>query len=180
MKISKLIKAAKADLKLLEEEFNELVAKTTDKKRSSIEKKIKMDLSMLEDTHLKELYNKRKDRKYASIVIEMYAIIEQLMLNIYEKSKGEEFGKSSNTNSQNTIKLIEESLAIKVGDKKSTKLLALLRNKIVHDKFSLKYARKQVKKKISDGIADTNSEQIKELFKSSRNYIKLIKLNTKA
>ncbi|KAA9029447.1 hypothetical protein [Niallia endozanthoxylica] len=174
MNISQLKNIAIAELIELEEDYVELVKSTKKRKKSKLEKEYGVEFLSISTLFKKEISKKRKDRKFASIVVEMYAIIEQLMLNIYVHLEGKEFDKdkieSDSHKSKNTIVLIEKELDKVIKTDNVLKVFAQLRNKIVHKQYSLQYARSVV-----NGSASKNKKQIEELFILSRRYIDSIK-----
>ena len=89
----------------------------------------------------KKIDSLRKDRKYAAFIVEIYAIIEQALDDLHEKFYKENFSKPDDKNK--AIEL-EKALCNKVNFSTTLKNLDLIRirNKIVHEKFSVKETKR--------------------------------------
>ncbi|RHW39540.1 nucleoside-diphosphate sugar epimerase [Lysinibacillus yapensis] len=161
-KIKKLKNHAIADLHLVEIEYQQIVEKTFQVPDSYNWEEL------LNETELKGLYKVRKDRKYAALTVELYAIIEQLLKDIYHAFYDAAYIQTPDVN---VILDLEGKLSSHVTFKNNTKLLADLRSIIVHEDFSLKKARKK------ENIDTNNRNLFKRLLKDVENYIKNIKLN---
>lgn len=161
--IKKLKDYACADLCLIEKEFHQIVKKTSEKSGTY------KWMELLSDYELEEFYGRRKDRKYATLTVELYALIEQLLKDIYKVICK---GKYRNTSDVNVILDLEEKLGNYLTFKNNTKVLADLRSFIVHEEFSLKAARK------SDriNIKKKNRLLFKQLMKDVELYIENIEL----
>ncbi|QCR33098.1 nucleoside-diphosphate sugar epimerase [Lysinibacillus sp. SGAir0095] len=161
--IKKLIDHALADLYLVEKEFHQIVKQTSNKSGTF------KWVELLSDYELEELYGRRKDRKYASLTVELYALIEQLLKDIYKVIFD---GKYRNTSDVNVILDLEEKMSDFLNFKNNTKILADLRSFIVHEDFSLKTARKNERIKITK----KNRILFKQLLKDVEIYIENIKI----
>lgn len=142
----KILNIAKMELSHLEKDFKHVVKNTRKKKNSSFARKYGIDddfLKSLDELERKEIDNLRKDRKYASFIVEIYAIVEQTLDDLYEKFYKEEFLKPDDKNK--AIEL-EKALSDKLHFGTSLKSLNLIRirNKIVHEKFSVKETKKSL------------------------------------
>lgn len=160
-KIRKLKCEALYEVNLISMEYEQIIEKTKKEEKSSIFE----GLEWISDEDLKDLYIKRKDRKYAALTIELYALVEQLLKDIYsECNDGKEYKKEDNVN---TILDLQEKLKdyIEFDKNTNTKLLADLRNYIIHDTFSLKHARKKW------GIKKKNKELFHSLLDTVKKYI---------
>ncbi|MEK4081074.1 nucleoside-diphosphate sugar epimerase [Solibacillus sp. FSL W7-1472] len=159
--IKKLKDHAFADLCLIEKEFQQIVKNTSNKAGTF------KWLELLSDYELEEFYGRRRDRKYATLTVELYSLIEQLLKDIYKVI----FKRKYRNKSDNNIILdLEEQLGDNLIFKNNTKLLANLRSCIVHEEFSLKAARKKI------NIKKKNRILFKQLMKDVDLYIENIKL----
>ncbi|MFT8312586.1 MAG: hypothetical protein ABF629_15630 [Sporolactobacillus sp.] len=135
-KVISLQKDTLIEVKLLALEFEQIINLGSKKKRDSIF----MDYSK---ENLSELYIKRKNRKYAGLTVELYAIVEQFLKDLYSIfNDGKEYEKDSRN--INTILDLEGKIKGYVKFDNHTKQLCDLRNVIVHHAFSFKQAKKRV------------------------------------
>ncbi|MDN4494321.1 nucleoside-diphosphate sugar epimerase [Ureibacillus aquaedulcis] len=162
-KIKRLKDQAIANLHLVEIEYKQIV------KKSSQEPDSFNWGELLNDAELKGLYKVRKDRKYASLTVELYAIIEQLLKDIYHTFYDNQYVQTPEVN---IILDLEEKLGHRVNFKNNTKTLADLRSIIIHEDFSLKKARK------SANIDTNNRNLFKQLLKDAESYIKNIEITS--
>ncbi len=161
--IKKLKDYACADLCLIEKEFQQIVKNTSNKSGTF------KWMALLSDYELEEFYGRHKDRKYAALTVELYALIEQLLKDIYKaicKSK------YRNTSDVNVILDLEKKMGDYLTFKNNTKVLADLRSFIVHEEFSLKAARKSER----INIKKKNRILFKQLMKDVELYIENIAL----
>lgn len=161
--IKKLKDHAFADLCLIEKEFYQIVKKTSDKSGTY------KWMELLNDYELKEFYGRRKDRKYATLTVELYALIEQLLKDTYKMIFKNKY---RNTSDINVILDLEGKLDDYLTFKNNTKVLADLRSFIVHEEFSLKAARKSER----INIKKKNRILFKQLMKDVELYIENIEL----
>lgn len=80
------------------------------------------------------LFEERKDRKYAAFTVELCAIVEQLLKDIYEQIQSKPFLKYE----------LERSLCSHLIINRKGSNLTAIRNYIVHDTFSMKRAIKMM------------------------------------
>lgn len=158
-KIKKLKDHAFANLYLIEVEYKQIVKKTSQEPDSCSWGEL------INDAGLKGLYKIRKDRKYASLTVELYAVIEQLLKDIYHTFYD---GPYVQTQDVNVILDLENKLSHQLKFENNTKMLADLRSMIIHEEFSLKKARKK------ENINLNNRKLFKQLLKDVENYIKKI------
>ena len=159
--IKKLKDYAFADLYLIEKEFQQIVKNTSNKSGTF------KWMELLSNYELDEFYGRHRDRKYATLTVELYSLIEQLLKDIYKVIfKGKYRNKSDN----NIILDLEEKMGDYLITKNNTKLLASLRSCIVHEEFSLKSARKKI------NIKKKNRILFKQLMKDVELYIENIEL----
>ncbi|WP_431809164.1 hypothetical protein [Brevibacillus agri] len=113
---------------------------------------------------IRELYMERKDRKYASLVVELYALVEQTLKDFYATLKKEEYEKERN---KNVIVDLESKLSEQLNFKNvdGFRKFTEIRNYIIHDAFSLKKARK------NNEINMKSSELFLSLLEVCRGYI---------
>ncbi|ASA24292.1 hypothetical protein [Paenibacillus donghaensis] len=139
-KISRLQRAALAEVELLKHEFELIVEHT--RKQKSISLFDEIDFVDFTDSDIKDIFTKRKDRKYASLTVELYAITEQMLKEMYECLHSDPYSKS---NDNNIIKDLEDVLKSRlvINEKGSLKKLSMLRNYIIHHNFSMKKAREE-------------------------------------
>lgn len=161
--VDRLKLTALYELGLMREEYEQIVENT---KKASNNSRFK-DIDWLFD---KELYQKRKDRKYAALTVELCALVEQLLKDIYSLFIESEYKKKDEKN--NIIIDLKEQLEDYIVVEKDIKLLSDLRNYIVHNIFSLKKARKS--EKISD--QRKNKELFIFLLNSVEEYINHIEV----
>lgn len=164
-KLNKIKEETLYELELIKEEYENLLEKT--RKKSKLEKA----LNYLNNEDLEQLYIKRKDKKYAALTVELYALLEQLLKKLHELFKKEEFKFNSKEN-KNIILCLEEKLKDDLKFKNNTKELADLRKYIIHTEFSLKKARKSIG---NNNLK--NKEQFNTLLKNTKEYINIIKIN---
>ncbi|MEK5331573.1 nucleoside-diphosphate sugar epimerase [Lysinibacillus sp. FSL W8-0992] len=157
--IKKLSTDALEDLKLLNEEFEQIKSKGNKKKNRKLE-----EMGFIGDYELESLYEKRKDRKYAALTVELYALVEQLLKDIYKVVKPGD--KYKNSSKKNVILDLEEKLKGNFTFENNTQLLANLRSHVVHVDFSLKKARL-----IFDKSSKSNKKLFKKLLNEVENYI---------
>ncbi|WP_235863349.1 nucleoside-diphosphate sugar epimerase [Ureibacillus sinduriensis] len=159
--IKKLKDHAIADLCLIEKEFQQIVKNTSNKSGTF------KWVELLSDYELEEFYGRRKDRKYATLTVELYALIEQLLKDIYKVIFESKYRNKSDVN---VILDLEEKLGEFLGFKNNTKVLADIRSYIVHEEFSLKTARKSER----INIKKKNRVLFKQLMKDVELYIENI------
>ncbi|MFG3612363.1 nucleoside-diphosphate sugar epimerase [Rummeliibacillus stabekisii] len=163
-KLESLKDIAIFEITLLEEEFN-LILDANKKKKP---KGKFTDYVFLNDTDkYKMLYEKRKDRKYASITVEIYSIIEQLLKDIHQVYLIKPFQKN---HKKNILLDLQEKLGGHLNFiSNKTYNLAMIRNYIVHENFSFKKAR------IDKDLEGKSKEVLSGLFKEALEFIKNIK-----
>ena len=161
--IKKLKDYACADLYLIEKEFQQIVKNTSSKSGAF------KWMELLSDYELEEFYGRRKDRKYATLTVELYSLIEQLLKDIYKVIFKKKY---RNTSDSNVILDLEEKLGDYLTFKNNTKVLANLRSCIVHEEFSLKAAKKNNR----INIKKKNRILFKRLMKDVELYIENIEL----
>lgn len=162
----RLQNAALFELNLLKQEFDLLVENTQKAEEPS---KLFEGLNFsFNNNEMTELLEERKDRKYAAFTIELYAIVEQLLKDIYEKIHSKPFVKQQD---KNVIYELEKSLVshLTLTGKGSLKNIAGVRNFIIHDTFSMKKARKD--KKITENYKRNTQKNIPD--KSKKLYLDL-------
>jgi len=159
--IKKLKDHAFADLCLIEKEFQQIVKNTSN--QSGAFKWV----DLLSDYELEEFYGRRRDRKYATLTVELYSLTEQLLKDIYKVYFKHKY---KNKSDMNIILDLERKLGDHLTFKNNTKLLANLRSCIVHEEFSLKSARKRI------NIKKKNRILFKQLMKDVDLYIENIAL----
>ncbi|WP_313150258.1 nucleoside-diphosphate sugar epimerase [Lysinibacillus capsici] len=162
--IKELKKVALVDLNLLKKEFEQIKLKASKKKNRELE-----ELGLLGDYELEDLYVKRKDRKYASLTVELYALVEQLLKDIYKVINPND--NYRNHSKENIIIDLEKKLGGKMKFDNNTQLLANLRSHIVHEEFSFKQAKIKYKED-----SNSNKELFKNLLKDVEHYIRKIKI----
>lgn len=162
-KINRLKSHALADLRLVEMEYKQILKKTSGEPETYNWK------DLINDTDLKGLYKVRKDRKYASLTVELYAIIEQLLKDIYDAIYDNAYVQTPEVN---VILDLEKKMSRHLHFDNNTKLLADLRSHIVHEDFSLKKARKDEK----INITLSNKNLFKRLLQDVEGYIKNIEV----
>lgn len=141
-KFERLQRAALVEVELLKQEFDILVEHTRKQTSDdSDELYVGIDFLSLSQDDIKELFGKRKDRKYASLTVELYAIVEQFLKDVYEDIHSKPFVRSKNKNVIYELEISLGSLLI-IKCKKSLMGLTTIRNYIVHNTFSMKRARK--------------------------------------
>ena len=159
--IKKLKDHAFADLCLIEKEFQQIVKNTSNKSGAF------KWVELLSDYELEEFYGRRRDRKYATLTVELYSLTEQLLKDIYKVYFNHKYKNKSDIN---IILDLERKLGDHLTFKNNTKLLANLRSCIVHEEFSLKSARKKI------NIKKKNRILFKQLMKDVDLYIENIEL----
>lgn len=159
--IKKLKDHAFADFCLIEKEFQQIVKNTSNKSGTF------KWVELLSDYELEEFYGRRRDRKYATLTVELYSLIEQLLKDIYKVYFKHKYENKSDIN---IILDLEKKLGDYLTFKNNTKLLANLRSCIVHEEFSLKSARKKM------NIKKKNRILFKQLMKDVDLYIENIEL----
>lgn len=159
--IKKLKDHAFADLCLIEKEFQQIVKNTSN--QSGAFKWV----DLLSDYELEEFYGRRRDRKYATLTVELYSLTEQLLKDIFKVYFKHKY---KNKSDMNIILDLERKLGDHLTFKNNTKLLANLRSCIVHEEFSLKSARKRI------NIKKKNRILFKQLMKDVDLYIENIAL----
>lgn len=162
--IKELKKVALVDLNLLKKEFEQIKLKASKKKNRELD-----ELGLLGDYELEDLYVKRKDRKYASLTVELYALVEQLLKDIYKVINPND--NYRNHSKENIIIDLEKKLGGKMKFDNNTQLLANLRSHIVHEEFSFKQAKIKYKED-----SNSNKELFKNLLKDVEHYIRKIKI----
>ncbi len=159
--MKKLQDQALANLYMVGLEHKQLVRKTS-QERGSFDWE-----ELLSDYELEGLYKVRKDRRYASLTVELYAIIEQLLKDIYSVIYDAVYVQTPDVN---VILDLEKKLNDYLKFDNNTKLLADLRSFIIHEDFSLKKARKSE----NINITSNNKNLFKRLLKDAEGYIKNI------
>ncbi|WP_340012236.1 hypothetical protein MHI32_09595 [Paenibacillus sp. FSL H7-0690] len=113
------------------------------------------------------LFEERKDRKYAAFTVELCAIVEQLLKDIYEQIQSKPFLKYE----------LERSLCSHLIINRKGSNLTAIRNYIVHDTFSMKRARKndgvirKYKNNSEKDIPDKSKKLYSELHENVVDYI---------
>lgn len=165
-KIKKEEKVALAELELLYEEFNEI--KEAIKHLKKHDKHFDCFQSLPEEKQ-EELYSRRKDRKYASIIVELYAIVEEFYQKVYSIVYDEEGYKKQTE--QDAITDICEQLEHKISLHHNTETLTHLRNYMIQKEFSFKSARTAYEEELE--AFRKNKDAIKYLFEQAREAIKI-------
>lgn len=161
MGIKKIKRKAQAEMILLREEYEQIIKFTMKEKPGSL-----LEGLSLGSIDLKDLYEERKPRKYAALVIELYAIVEQSLKDIYKNQFNKEYQKEF-LNKKNIIHDLEIKLSdvLSIPKRGSLKTLSDLRNYIVHQEFSLKSARQSLE------IKEKNRELFDSLITNAEDYI---------
>lgn len=184
-KFNKIINNAKAKIELIKTDF-EAVSSTVKSEKTKKKKEKKrtknnsifadMDfLRIFSESEIEELTLARKDEKYASLVIELYAVIEQTVKKLYffferEVTKREFRQKQKDAGEKNIILFVEEALKEYIDVENNTKLLNDIRSFVVHDEFSFKKAKKK-----HSTVAKSN-KLIEQLLNEANDYINSIKM----
>lgn len=158
-KIARLQNAALVEIELLKQEF-EMIVKHTRKQEPSILYE-GIELFDFSEDDIRELFEKRKDRKYAALTMELYAIAEQMLKDMYESIHSVIYKKrKANNVIQDLEDVLKSHLVIK--NKGTLKKLAMLRNYIVHNTFSMKKARreKEIDMKSKDLYSELHQEVV--------------------
>lgn len=148
--MEQLKKMAIADLYYLKEDFDYFVNSTRKYKKSPLEKKYGLNFQELflsfNDMEQKSINNKRKDRKYAGFIVELYAIVEQLLDKLYFYYYERKF-KYTRESKENKSILLQQALKGKLDFEHEIQESELInaRNIIIHEDFSAKYTRAQLK-----------------------------------
>lgn len=163
-KVEELKSIALNELELMQEEYEQIVENNKKQPKNS-----RFKIDFFDESVTKELYLKRKDRKYAALTVELYALLEQLLKDIntvyYPESN------YRNITGENIITDLEQKIDSFIKVKNNTKLLAVLRNRIVHHSFSLKQARKNDKVR----SICRNDMPIKDKYKNKELFAALLK-----
>lgn len=163
-KVEKLIRETLYEVELINIEFKQIIDKTKKQGKNKLR-----GFELISDNDLVDIYTKRKDRKYAALIIELYALVEQLLKDSYSiLLDRKEYKKEEDLN---IIVDLQEKLkdSIQFDSSFNTKQLADLRNYIIHDTFSLKQARKSL------GIYSKNNKALlKKLLKNVYQYVNSI------
>lgn len=166
--ISLLKKSSIDELKLLKLEFEH---------HKDVIRKAKHEnpyfVKMIKEKEAEKLFIKREDKKYASLIIEAFAIVEHFLKAIYKEIIGLEYKNKTNGNKSKTnfTKDIEGKLKGKVKFENNVDDLRLLRNKIVHNDFSLE------SNKLGKYKSMKSKKIVKEVFKDVKKTIKSIESN---
>lgn len=176
----KIINKAKAKIEFIKIDF-EVVSSTVkaEKRKKKNEKKRKKNdspfanmewLNIFSKSEIEELILARKDEKYASLVIELYAVLEQTTKKLYFLFEGEitkrEFReRRKNKGENNIILFVEEALEEYIKFDNNTKLLSDIRTFIVHQDFSFKKAKKEL------GKTEKSNELLEKLLNQAEYYI---------
>ncbi|SFG10884.1 hypothetical protein [Sporolactobacillus nakayamae] len=163
MKLKKLKRAALKNVNLLENDYDRL--------NKSLSYDLNIGITNFSEEENRYFNCQRKERKYASFTIELNAIVEQLLKDIYQKYYEEEFDGNGHV-----IETLEKKLGnfIEFGKSVNNKNLVALRNYIVHQKYSLELAKKNAEKFDLDRNM-SNEELFSLLFKNTYSYIEKIK-----
>lgn len=165
-KIKKEEKVALAELELLYEEFNEIPEAIKHLKKHD---KHFDCFQSLPEKKQEELYSRRKDRKFASIIVELYAIVEEFYQKVYFIVYDEERYKKQTE--QDAITDICEQLEHKISLHNNTESLTHLRNFMIQKEFSFKSARTAYEEELE--AFRKNKDAIKYLFEQAREAIKI-------
>jgi hypothetical protein len=131
----------------------------------------------LDREELEDLYKERKNRKYAALIVELYAVVEQFLKKTYSfYNNGEKYTKERN-NRKNVVHDLEDKLGHFLEFKSDTKMLCDIRNFLVHDTFSFKKAMKDedAMKNVPDAIIE-KKHLFTLLLHSTREYISGIEI----
>ncbi|MEK4629012.1 MAG: hypothetical protein ABS939_05100 [Psychrobacillus sp.] len=174
----KILKIALNDLAYLEEDFGSLVKSTRRKKKPKKNQSHLIDIEFLKtlnELEREEIDKKRKDRKYASFVVEVYAIVEQALEELYEKTYKKSFKSKVKDNEKKLNKVIELEEALndkfEFGKTLDGSEILKVRNKVVHKKYSLKKSKEIL------GIKKRSKDLLEELIDEMYDYLKSISKN---
>lgn len=152
-------------IRLIEVEYTQILQYTSPEGQESL-------FYNLNEEELKQLYKERKNRKLAAFIVELYAIVEQLLYKVYPLyHDGEEYEKEEGLR-RNTIHDLEIKLRPFLTFKTNTIMLSNIRNFIVHSRFSVKKAMKDEDAMRNVPVEIEESEQLFEhLIHSTKQYI---------
>lgn len=124
------------------------------------------------EDEVKKLYKERKNRKLAALIVELYALVEQLLYKVYPLYyDGEEYEKEEG-NRRNKIHDLETKLSPFLTFKTNTIMLSNIRNFIVHERFSIKKALKDEKAMSHVPVEiDGENQLFEHLLHTTKEYI---------
>ncbi|MGF3105759.1 hypothetical protein [Rossellomorea sp. DUT-2] len=163
-------KGALAHLRLIRDELEQIVEYTKE------DDEIDLRFADLSKQEMKDMYIKRKDYKLASLTLEVYAVLEQLMKGIYKDRTGEEY-RTPPVKENEKRKNVVHDIQTKLTEQKIldihptlTKRLTVFRNKIAHKDFSFNRTKMDF-----DSRAISPEKFLEELLDDATQYIKSIK-----
>lgn len=119
-----------------------------------------------EDRLIEEIYSKRKQFKYSSIVVMLCAALEQGLVDLYEELTGHDFSmppKKGNGKGPAKISyVLDELQKLGIHFESDAKIIRMLRNEIMHETFNLKKAKKNLALSFDDNQYKFKSKELVE------------------
>lgn len=141
-KAKKELAILEEDRKMLQEKIKK--AKKDEKSVKHTKKKFNIDVDFLISLEEKQevaLMRKRKDKRYASFLVELCSTIEDTLEDLYYEKTGKKFVKKNKN--ENKIIQLEKALEMYYifGESAKKMNVIMVRNYIIHEKYSLKKAK---------------------------------------
>ncbi|WP_342554777.1 hypothetical protein [Paenibacillus sp. FSL R7-0652] len=134
-------KLAKLEIKLLEQEYRDIL--------NHVDSSMYEEYEWLDEEHANELTRKRKNRRYASLTLELCSIMEQMLLQLYKRAYQKKFNstqlmKTPAYRARSNMEILEAELdkkhiTLKTGRELCSTALHQAfqtRNKLIHENFS--------------------------------------------
>ena len=134
-------KLAKLEIKLLEQEYRDIL--------NHVDSSMYEEYEWLDEEHANELTRKRKNRRYASLTLELCSIMEQMLLQLYKRAYQKKFNstqlmKTPAYRARSNMEILEAELGkkhitLKTGRELCSTALHQAfqtRNKLIHENFS--------------------------------------------
>ncbi|PQP82748.1 hypothetical protein C0Q44_15245 [Paenibacillus sp. PCH8] len=169
----KVKRQAKLEIALLEQEYQDIL--------HNVDSTLYEEYGILDHEETRELTRKRKNRRYASMIIELCAIMEQMLNQLYKHVYQKKFNstqlmKTPAYRARSNMEIIQaelnkEHIALKFEKEHFADALSLVflkRNKLVHENFSLVTI-------VKDG--SNEEETFEELLHTVKKYRKHLQYN---
>ncbi|MBB6024284.1 hypothetical protein HNR77_005392 [Paenibacillus sp. JGP012] len=134
-------KLAKLEIHLLEQEYHDIL--------NHVDSAIYEHVEWLDEEQASELVRKRKNRRYASLTVELCSIMEQMLLQLYKRTYQKRFNstqlmKTPAYRARTNMEILEAELGkqhivLKVGKEQCSTALHQAfqtRNRLIHENFS--------------------------------------------
>lgn len=136
-----------------------------------------------------DVLEERKDSKYAALTVELGAVMEAFLQEVYKASnnQGRKYNTRNKPSNRSITEVIEHNLGnhVYIGNRGNLELLNKIRNKIIHNNdFSFRQAKKERsivevidQRKLQKGKKLKSKDILLQLINDSEEYVRGVKSN---